>query len=234
MSLTSDLQAKVRETFRSAWTTRKGLVVPGPTDLKLSNDAVEFERATVLYADLSGSTSLVDRKKWWFAADVYKTFLDCAATIINKEGGTITAYDGDRVMAMWLGDIQTTPAARCALKINHAVVHIINPILKQIWPNEDTVVKHVVGIDTSTIRAAKTGVRGDNDIVWVGRAANYAAKLTELDLAERTWLTAAAYNRLMDDLKVNGTPPRNMWKSYKWSQHGDIPIYGSTWTWPTG
>lgn len=234
MSLTSDLQAKVRETFRGAWTTRKGLVVPVPTDLKLSNDAIEFDRATVLYADLGGSTNLVDKKIWWFAADVYKIFLHCAATIINKEGGTIVAYDGDRVMAMWLGDPQTTPAARCALKINYAVINIINPILKEIWPGEETVVKHVVGIDTSPIRAARTGVRGDNDLVWVGRAANYAAKLTELDLAERTWLTEAAYGYLLDDLKINGDPPRNMWKKYNWSEHGGIPIYGSTWHWSTG
>ena len=234
MSLTDDLTAKVSEAFRSSWTTRKGLIVPAPADLKLSNDAIEFDRATVLYADLSGSTSLVDRKIWWFAAEVYKTFLHCAATIINSEKGTITAYDGDRIMAIWLGDPQTTPAARCALKINHAVTHIINPILREVYSSANFVVKHVVGIDTSAVHAARTGVRGDNDIVWVGRAANYAAKLTELDLAERTWLTEAAYNHLLDDLKVNGAPPRNMWKRYKWSQHGDIPIYGSTWTWTTG
>lgn len=233
MSLTDDLNRKAREIFRSPWTTRKGLVVPAPTDLKLSNDAIEFDRATVLYADLSGSTRLVDKKKWWFAADIYKAFLHCAATIINKEGGTITAYDGDRIMAMWLGKIQTTPAARSALKINYAVVRILNPILKEIWPNEDTVVRHVVGIDTSPIRAARTGVRGDNDIVWVGRAANYAAKLTELDLAERTFVTDDAYNRLHSDLKENGTPRRNMWKPYLWSEHDKLPIYGSTWWWET-
>lgn len=79
MSLTDDLKTKVRETFRDTWTTREGRVIPAPRDLKLTNDAIEFDRATVLYADLSGSTNLVDKKKWWFAAEVYKTFLHSQA-----------------------------------------------------------------------------------------------------------------------------------------------------------
>lgn len=231
MTLTEELRAKVKEIFRSSWSKRDGYVVPDPTKLKLTNDAIEFDRATVLYADLSGSTNLVDRKKWWFAAEIYKVFLHCAATIVRNEGGTITAYDGDRIMAIWLGKFQTTPAARCGLKINYAVNSIINPLLKEIYPDDGTVVKHVVGIDTSPIRAARTGVRGDNDIVWVGRAANYAAKLTELDLAERTWITESAYDRLQEAAKMGGSPRRNMWKPYDWSQHGDIRIYGSNWTW---
>ncbi|WP_157700483.1 hypothetical protein [Rhizobium etli] len=89
----------------------------------------------------------------------------------------------------------------------------------------------VVGIDTSSIRAARTGVRGDNDIVWVGRAANYAAKLTEIKLPQRTWITEDAYNRLRDEAKFGGNPKQNMWKQFSWTQQNDIPVYGSTYWW---
>src|SRR4051812_36873707 len=63
---------------------------------KLSNDAVEID-GTVLYADLAESTPLVKGYKDWFAAEVYKNYLYCAARIIRLRGGVITAYDGDRV-----------------------------------------------------------------------------------------------------------------------------------------
>jgi class 3 adenylate cyclase len=225
-----DLDNAVKKIFRDAWETRAGRVVPDPEDLALGNSAVVFERATVLYADLRGSTKLVNSKDWTFAAEIYKAYLHSAATIIRNEGGEITAYDGDRVMGIFVGDTQSTPAARAGLKINYAVEKIINPALKNQYPTSYEV-KQVVGIDCSSIRAARTGVRADNDIVWVGRAANYAAKLTELNLSERTWITKEAYDRLHASAKYGGTDNSHMWKSYKWTQMNDHPIYGSTWTW---
>jgi len=69
--------------------------------------------ATVLYADMSGSTKLVDAfTSPKFPAEVYKCYLSCAAKIIKAGGGSITAYDGDRVMAVFLGDSKNSSAAR--------------------------------------------------------------------------------------------------------------------------
>jgi class 3 adenylate cyclase len=226
----ADLEAAVGKIFREQWSLREGRVVPDPEDLPLGNTAVEFDRATVLYADLSGSTWLVDAKGWSFAAEIYKAYLHCAATIIRSEGGVIVSYDGDRVMGLFVGKSQTTPAARAGLKINFAVQEIVNPALKKQYSTLYEV-KQVVGIDTSPIRAARTGVRGDNDLVWVGRAANYAAKLTELDLVERTWVTKEAYAHMLDTAKYGSSNGAHMWKSYKWSQMNDHSIYGSHWTW---
>ena len=231
MSLFDDMQEAVKTITQSAWSKRKGQVVPDPEDLRLGNDAVEFDLATVLYADLQRSTNMVDTENWQLSAEVYKAFLHCAATIIRAEGGNITSYDGDRVMGIWVGNRQTTPAAKAGLKINFAVQKIVNPALKQQYPGWGGEVKQVVGIDTSPIRAARTGVRGGNDIVWVGRAANYAAKLTDLNLAERTWVTDEAFARLLDEAKFGGDPKQLMWKRYRWNQQGDHIIHGSTWRW---
>ncbi len=182
----------------------KGIKVPSPEDLKLGNDAAEFERATVLYADLSGSTQMVNSNDWRIAAEIYKAFLICAAKIIRSEGGQITSYDGDRVMGVFVGDRQSTSAATCGLKINYSVVNIVNPSFRAQYPNNSYSVRQVVGIDTSPIRAARTGVRGDNDIVWVGRAANYAAKLTEFNLEQRTWITGDVYDKLNESARLGG------------------------------
>lgn len=231
MGLKDDLLGEVKKIYREQWEVREGQVVPEPENLKLQNQAIHFKRATVLYADLSGSTALVDSKNWTYAAEVYKSYLFCAAKIIREEGGSITSYDGDRVMAIFIGDLQSNPAARSALKLNWAVRNIINPTLKEMYASTDYTVKQIVGIDTSEIHAARTGVRGGNDIVWVGRAANYAAKLTNLS-DNPTWITNAVYGYLNDELKkTNG---QDMWKGYTWNAMNNMQIYASTWWWSIG
>jgi len=93
--------------------------------------------------------------------------------------------------------------------------------------------KQVVGIDTSEIRAARIGVRGGNDlVVWIGRAANHAAKLTENRNDYPTWVTKAAYNQLAKWAKFGGQNESNMmWTQFKWTAMNDAPVYGSNWTW---
>lgn len=231
MALLEEMTAAVQAIAQTRWSTRRGQVVPDPEDLRLGNDAVEFDRATVLYADLNGSTNMVDTEAWQLSAEIYKAFLHCAATIIRKEGGKITSYDGDRVMGIWVGDRQATPAAKAGLKINYAVKMIVMPALKKQYPDWTGTVRHVVGIDSSPIRAARTGIRGGNDIVWVGRAANHAAKLTDLDLAPSTWITDEVFIRLADELKYGGTPPTLMWEAFRWNRQGGRRILGSDWAW---
>jgi class 3 adenylate cyclase len=209
------------------WVVQHTTGVPNAEDLRLnSNHAKDLHAATVLYADLDGSTDMVNTKKWEFSAEIYKTFLKCSSDIIKIEGGVITAYDGDRVMAVFTGDSKNSAAARCALKINAAVLDIIQPSISKGWKS-DFVLKHVVGIDTSRLRAARIGVRGDNDLVWIGRAANYAAKLTNVP-GKPTRITADVYNMLADNVKyTNGT---DMWVKEYWADM-DIWIYTSTWKW---
>ena len=159
MPLGDDLNSEVRKILRERWTTRSGRVVPEPEDLALGNDAVTLD-GTVLYADLDGSTELVNTKNPEFAAEIYKSFLACAARIIRDRGGSITGYDGDRIMAVFIGEAKNSTAAETGLKINHAVLKIINPAIKDQYPNSPYTVKHQVGIDTSQLFVARTGIRG--------------------------------------------------------------------------
>jgi class 3 adenylate cyclase len=231
MDLKDDLTTEVKKIFRTRWTTREGRKVPDVEDVQLGNDAVEIE-GTVLYADLAGSTRMVDSWPWSFAAEVYKTYLHCASKIIKDEGGVITAFDGDRVMAVFFDGTKNTNAVRCALKINWAVANIINPALKQQYADKDYVVRQVVGIDTSKLRAARTGVWGSNDLVWVGRAANYAAKLSSIDEPGYfTFITETVYKNMTDDGRLsNGT---NMWQRRIQTMNG-IPTFRSSWGWVIG
>jgi class 3 adenylate cyclase len=230
MPLRDELEKYVGDTFRSRWTARDGNVVPQPEDLTLDNTAVRFAQATVLYADLAGSTRMVEGYKWHFAGEIYKNYLYCASRLIRNEGGEITAYDGDRVMGVFIGDHQSSNAAKCALKINHAVREIINPAIRIQYASSNYAVTQCIGIDTSEVRASRTGVRGDNDLVWIGRAPNYAAKLAELSGIGPTWITEAVFGRLSNDAKY-ASDGRLMWEKRSWSQMSNQVVYLSTWSW---
>lgn len=229
MGLKDELESQVAEVFRAKWDERDGNVVPADDSVTLSNDAVKL-KATVLYADMADSTKLVDGHAAFFSAEMYKTFLHCAAKIIRSEDGAITAYDGDRVMAVFIGDLKNTRAVRSALKIHFAVLNIINPAQNAIYTLNPFTMKHVVGVDTSELFVAKTGVRGANDLVWVGRAANYAAKLSSLPASYATYITKEVYDMMLNELKV-ASDGRPMWEAVKWNTFDDRIIYRSDWWW---
>nr|WP_250849071.1 adenylate/guanylate cyclase domain-containing protein [Paenarthrobacter nicotinovorans] len=229
MSLLTDLQDYANRTHAGAWTTRNGQKVPATEDIKLGNEAVKVD-ATVLYADLAESTQLVKGKKDWFAAEVYKNYLYTAGRIIRAHGGVITSFDGDRIMAVFIGNTKNTDAAKCGLRINWAVQEILQPAIKASYPKSTYVLKQKVGVDTSALFVARTGIRGSNDLVWVGNAANNAAKMAALPTTYSTYISAASYNMLLDSSKYGGPNKKNMWTDLGKDQLG-YTIYGSTWRW---
>lgn len=227
MALKDDLAAEVKAGFDAKWEYQTTTGVPQPTDLRLnSNHAKDLEAAAVLYADLDGSTDMVDNRQWWFSADIYKAYLRCAVALIRSEEGQITAYDGDRVMAVFVGDAKCTQAVRAALKINYAVLEIIQPAVRAYrFGNTDYVLKHKVGVDMSQLRAARIGVKGDNDLVWIGRAANRAAKLTNIADPAPLWITKDVYDLLHESVKFHlGT---DMWSKRLWTQMNNAEIHCS-------
>ena len=173
---------------------------------------------------------MVQGYKDWFAAEVYKTYLYCAAKIIRSLGGSVTAYDGDRVMAVFIGSAKNTTAARCGLQIHWAVKHIIQPAMNERYPKNSYVLRQVVGIDTSDLFIARTGIRGSNDLVWVGRAANHAAKMSAFSPSYATYISADVYGLLDESSKFGGEPKRNMWTDLGLGQIG-YRVHGSTWWW---
>lgn len=229
MALKDELETYVAATHASAWSRRKGQKVPDAEDLKLSNESVELE-GTVLYADLAQSTGLVKGYKDWFAAEVYKNYLYCAAKIIRLRGGVVTAYDGDRVMGVFIGDAKNSSAARCALNINWAVINILRPAIEKQYPSNTFELKQRVGIDTSELLIARTGIRGSNDLVWVGKAANNAAKMAALPTGYPSYISADVYAKLNESSKYGADPKENMWVNLGSGALG-YKIFGSTYSW---
>jgi hypothetical protein len=64
--------------------------------------------------------------------------------------------------------------------------------------------------------------------VWVGRAANYAAKLATLPEDYQTYITTDVYDVMHGSVRT--TDGQEMWQPKYWDFIDDL-IYCSTWMW---
>ena len=133
MGLIQDLEQQVKNISKEQWQARNEKKVAETEGHKFGNGDVKIS-GVVLYADLAESTNLVANEEAYFAAEIYKSYLHCASKVIRNEGGAIIAFDGDRVMAVFIEDAKNTSAARSTLKINYVVNKIINPAIKVQYP----------------------------------------------------------------------------------------------------
>jgi class 3 adenylate cyclase len=62
----------------------------------------------------------------------------------------------------------------------------------------------------------------------VGRAANHAAKLAAMPETHQTYISAAVFEKLRQDVKSH--EGRAMWESLAWSQFDGRRIYRSQWS----
>lgn len=234
MALLDDISADVDGILTQAWGVRDGQVVPETADVALAGGAVRLD-ATMLYADLADSTELamgVDRR---VVAKVYKSFLAAATRVIRARGGAVRSFDGDRVMGVFVGDAKNSIAAKCALQINYAFTKVVRPKLEAKYTalgDGTHPLRHAVGVDTSEVLVVRSGIRNNNDLVWVGRAPNVAAKLSALrESPYHSFLTAAVYARLNAESKL-GSDGREMWERRTWSAVSGVDVvYRSSWWW---
>lgn len=236
MALLDDLENETDEIVRGAWKRRDGEVVPETEDLALGNEAVNLE-ATFVYADLHDSTQLATSNQQ-IAAEVFKAYLMGTTRIIRSLGGEIRSFDGDRVMGVFVDGPKNSDAAEAALKISYFFSQILTPAFnnfyKQIFPS-GLPLNQTAGIDTSKVMVVRSGIRNNNDLVWVGRAPNIAAKLSGIrEEGYSTYITAAVFDVMLDSSKFGGFPKRLMWESRTWgagNEFGVGHVYRSDWWW---
>lgn len=235
MALSDDLSSDVQGIIDRLWNTRKGQKVPSSTDVALAGGAVELD-ATFLYADLANSSKMAKELDRRVAAKILKAFLATTARLVRHHGGTIVSFDGDRILGVFIGNLKNTTAAKCALQITYTVTKIIRPKFEKKYDsvkNASFSISHGVGIDTGTVLAVRAGARGDNDLIWIGRAPNLAAKLSDLrETLYHTFITEKVYNLLHDSSKYGGIANKNMWEQRIWTfLEEKITVYRSSWYW---
>ena len=197
------MNRRVSDIIRAKWKTRNGYKVPTVDTIALSGGGVRCN-GVVLYADLAQSSFLASDFQQRTAAKVIKSFLRCCSLIITKNNGKVTSFDGDRVMGVYVGKNRENRAVLSGLQINAAVTDILRPRLYDHFQSMNETpyeVDHCVGIDISDFLAVRAGHAGSNDLIWIGRAPNLAAKLSDIRHSEfKTIITADVYKNIETNL----------------------------------
>lgn len=135
----------------------------------------------VLYIDIRRSTDLNLTHRPRTVAKLYSAFVRAMTHTARYYGGHVRGIIGDRVMVIFDKDGAFGKSVDCAIAMNTISQHVINTRFKA---NE---VVCGIGIDAGKMLATKTGVRRDGqeqgnyrNLVWLGRPANIASKLTDL------------------------------------------------------
>ena len=191
---------------------RDGQVIPTTDSVTLKDGAVKIA-ATFLYADLAATSYLARVCPWETTAKIIRAYLDCCVRIIKSWGGEIRSFDGDRVMGVFIGDMKNTHASKCAREIFYTVEYILGPAATRkfkSFQNNNIKLKNCVGIDVGEARAVRAGIRNNNDLIWIGKAPSFAAKLSDIrNYGYCVYISKASYSLLDADAKfLNGS---NIW-----------------------
>ena len=230
MGIKDQLERAVRDALTERFEIREDSVVPDPSRLAFRGGAVRLPAATVLYADLSDSTGLSMRFDASVAARVGKAFLETCSRIIRDESGEIRSFDGDRVMALFLGASAEASAVRCAFKISACFSEVLKPRVEKAYPDlaREFKLGYACGVDRSEIFVVGAGLRTRHDLIWIGRAPNVAAKLSSRrELPFTSWITSDVMERLPQELKTSTTINR-VWEPRSWSDGPVKEIHGSS------
>jgi class 3 adenylate cyclase len=233
MALIDDLKSEADTIVQKSWTRRDGKVVPESDDLALGNECVDLD-ATFLYADLADSTELALMDKS-IAAEVVKAYLMGTTRIIRALGGEIRSFDGDRVMGVFFKGAKNTAAAEAALKISYFFTKILEPAFSGFYTSRNLSLSQGVGVDVSKVMAVRSGIRDNNDLVWIGRAPNIAAKLSSIrEPGYSSYISEAVFNAMTDRSKFKLGTREIMWESRTWPNgkpYGVETVYRSSWWW---
>ncbi len=135
----------------------------------------------VLYIDIRRSTQLNLAHRPKTVAKLYSAFVRAMTRCARNYKGHVRGIIGDRVMVIFDRKDAFVNAVQCAIAMNTISQHVIN---RHFTHGE---VECGIGIDAGKMLVTKTGVRRKGveqaayrNLVWLGRPANVASKLTDL------------------------------------------------------
>ncbi len=227
------IETTVNEIISTPWSISAGTTVPETDDVVLKNGGKLVE-ATYVYADLADSSKMAQSLKKEAAAKIIKVYVNTATRILKSREGEIRSFDGDRVMAIFMGANKEDRAVRAALGINWAVLRVIRQAIRDGWSDGEDFcnIDHGIGVDSGEALIVRGGIRNSNDLISVGAAPNIAAKLSDLRSTGRTiHITSAVRDSLSEELVRFDTG--EIWSRLTAQRIGGnlVTVYGTSGYW---
>lgn len=212
----ADLRALTEGHMAGTYDVTNTRGVPMPEDIGLGAKAHSFE-ATSLFVDLRQSSAITNAFRRQTAAKMLKAYFEGTVRIIKMNGGEVRSFNGDGMLALFIGPAQADQAVKAAMQMKWFVRQVLQPQFNGLFTaaaKRGTRLDFSTGcgIDSGIVYAVRVGMKGTNDIAWVGRGTNTAAKLSNLLHHPRSiGVTGVVYDQLSEQcLNSNG---KAMWSS---------------------
>ena len=207
MALLNDLNKIIGDYSVQPYETTKTSIVPDTNSAGLTfGNRGLVGKFAFLFVDIRNSSTLHEKYGFAKAAKIYQSFHDINVRVIEENDGSVRAFDGDRIMGVFVGDYKNSNAAKATMQIQWAIRNILNPKLK-------TTITCGAGIDSGEILVAKVGKgrdKNNNDLVWIGKADNYASHLAN-EAKDSIIISTNSYDVLSKDKKIS-TDGRAIWQ----------------------
>jgi adenylate cyclase len=148
-------------------------------DLRLGGVRVD---ATIMFCDLRGSTTLLERMEPERGLEVLNVFLSQMADAVLDQGGTLLGYRGDGLLAIFGAPLpqpdQADRALRAALDMAGPRLEACNAWLREQAPGVE--LRMGVGIHSGEVMAGNVGSEARMEYTAIGDPVNVAARVEGL------------------------------------------------------
>jgi class 3 adenylate cyclase/tetratricopeptide (TPR) repeat protein len=138
----------------------------------------ELKRVTVMFADITGFTTLSERSGVEEAYSVVTECLKLLDGVVRRHGGAVDKYLGDCLMAVFGHPVAVEQAARRAVQAAVEVRRLVRDYQSQLQLAAPLDVQ--IGINTGELIAGQVGEAVRREFAVMGDAVNVAARLKDL------------------------------------------------------
>ena len=178
-------------------------LIEDPTAINLGGETKEI---SVISADIRGYTSMSERMSSSEVMTILNNYLDIMVKEIWDEGGTITGFWGDELLAIFNAPLgqedHALRAVRAAWKMRQAVLGY------QRTQPHDVRVTFGFGVNTDEAMVGNIGSRERiQNYTAIGDAVNVAARLQKKAQDNDIWLNHTTFTRVRQYARVVKLPP---------------------------
>ncbi len=195
-------------------------------DLLIRSEATERvgeERCLgILFADISGYTSFAERLMPYDVTHVLNRYFFLMAEVIQSNGGHVSDYIGDGMMALFGIDDDGDPAAkavRAGLGMFEALDDL-NPYLRTMYGQEFDI---RVGVHVGEVVVGTIGIAPMEKLAAIGDAVNFASRIetANKEVGTRFLISEDTVSRLNETLQD---------ETFELGRNFDLPIKGKSGT----
>ncbi|MCI0695214.1 adenylate/guanylate cyclase domain-containing protein [candidate division KSB1 bacterium] len=164
----------------------------------------EEKKIAILFADISGYTSFCEALPPYDVIHVLSRYFHLMGKVITRQGGYISDYIGDGIMALF-GIEDPAGTALRAVKAGVemlAMVEKLNPYLEMMY-NKSFQIR--IGVHYGEVVVGTIGVANMKKTAAIGDAVNFASRIeaANKEMGTKFLISEDTYNEVRDHVRVN-------------------------------